>query len=119
MNDRNKTPTEQDDRGREDGNNGGVTAFLHNSVDNRNSETAEDGGKSTHAHVGDMSLSVAVANVLKVKVSIEADEPADETKEEFGKGRMDIKVVFTLDVVCCEFAKVHFVEATVEVREKR
>ena len=44
MKDRNKTPTEQDDRGREDGNNGRVTAFLHNSIDNRDSETAEDGG---------------------------------------------------------------------------
>ena len=110
MNDRNKTPTEQHDRGREDGNNGGVTAFLHNSVDNRDSETAEDGGKSTHAHVGDMSLSVAVADVLEAKRPVIADEPASKTKEQFREGRVHVEVVLSLDVVGRELAEVHLVE---------
>ena len=99
MDDRNKTPTEQDDRGGEDGNNGRVTAFLHDSVDNGDSETTEDGGKSTHAHVGDMSLSVAVANVLEAEVTVIADEPACETEEEFRKWRVDVEVVLSEDVI--------------------
>ena len=110
MDERNKTPTEQDDRGREDGNNGGVTAFLHNSVDNRDSETAEDGGKSTHAHVGDMSLSVAVADILEAEGAIIANKPARKTKEEFREGRVYVEVVLSCDVIGGEFAEMDFIE---------
>lgn len=59
-----------------------------------------------------MILSVAVANVFEVEVTVEANEPAGETEEELCKRRVDVEVVFTENVVGSEFSKVDFVEAT-------
>ena len=74
------TRTEEDNRGGEGCNDGGITALLHDSIDNGDSETAEDSGKGTHADVRDMGFSVAVADVLEAEGAIVAYEPTSETE---------------------------------------
>ena len=102
--------TEQDDGGRERGDDCGVAALLHDSVDDRDREATEDGGKSTHAHVGDMSLSVAVADILEAEGAIIANKPARKTKEQFREGRVYVEVVLSCDVIGGEFAEMDFIE---------
>lgn len=56
---------------------------------------------------------VAVADVGKVELAVEADKPAHEAEEEFCERRVDIEVVFTEDIVRGELAKVDLVETAI------
>jgi hypothetical protein len=40
-----------------------------------------------------MIFGVAVANILKVEVAIESDEPASEAEKELGEGGMHVEIV--------------------------
>ncbi len=88
-----------------------MARLLHDSVDDRNSETAEDGGQGAHANVWDMVVGVAVANVLELKVAVKAHEPAREPKEQLGEWRVDIKVIRPENVIGGELSKMNFVES--------
>lgn len=53
---------------------------------------------------------VVVPDILEPKVAVEAREPAREGVEHLCQGRMDVKVVFSPNVLTCECSKVDFIE---------
>jgi hypothetical protein len=55
-------------------------------------------------------LGVRVANVLKVKAAVEADEPARERVEHLGQRGVHVKIVLPPEVLGGEAAKVDLVE---------
>lgn len=65
-----------------------------------------------------MGLSVAVANIFKLKGAIEAGEPAGGSKEHLCEWGVDVKVVLAQDVVGSEFAKMNLVETGRYVRTR-
>lgn len=87
-----------------------MACLSHDRVHERDLDGAENCGQGPHAQVGHASRDVFVANVLELKVALEAGKPACKGQEEFGKGRVDIKEIFASDVVCSKFAKVDFIE---------
>lgn len=46
-----------------------------------------------------MVLAVTVADRLELEVAVKASKPPSGTKKQLGEGRMDVEVVFPLDVI--------------------
>lgn len=75
-------------------------------------ENATDGGEQTHGDVGDARLQVVFANVLEVEVAVETREPAGESNEHLGQGRVHVHEEPALDVLGSEAAKAREREKT-------
>lgn len=105
-------PTEKNKERGEGCNYGRITAFFHDGVNERNGESTECSRESAQADVRDVVFRVAVADVLELELTVEAREPACKTQQHLRERRMYIEIVFALDVVSCELAKVHFIETT-------
>lgn len=103
--------TEKNQNRRKCGNNGRVATLLHDEVDNRDSQAAQDGGESSHANIRDVILSIAVSNVFEIEVPIESNEPASQTEEQFCEWRVHIEVVLPQDIVRGKFTEMDLVEA--------
>lgn len=54
---------------------------------------------------------IIISDIIKPKVAVEPREPTAERVEHLCQGWVNVKVVFTADVLACECAKVDFVEA--------
>lgn len=102
--------TEKDERCRKGSDDGSITTLLHDPIDDGNSETAENCGQSTHAHVWDVVLRVIVTNGLEVETTIESNEPTSEAKEKLCKGWMHVEIVFSRYVVSRKFSEMNFVK---------
>ena len=87
-----------------------VAALLHDTVYDGDGQAAQECGESAHADVGNVGLSVAVANVLETEAAVIANKPASKTKEEFREGRMYVEVVLSCDVIGGKFAEMDFIE---------
>lgn len=103
--------TKKNDARREGRHNGRITTLLHNHVNDRDGEGTKDGWKSAHPNIRDMVGRVAIPNIVEGEAPVEPDEPAGETEEQFGEGRVDVEVVFARYVVRREFAKVDLIKA--------
>ena len=87
--------TKQDDTRRKCRNHSSVSTLLHDPVYNWDGETTKNCRQDTHSHIRDVVFRVAIANVLKVEVTIEPNEPASEAEKELCEWRVDVKVVFS------------------------
>lgn len=56
-------------------------------------------------------LCIAVADVFKLKVPIESGEPASQSEQKFSKRRVDVKVIFSENIIRRKFSKVDLVES--------
>lgn len=72
-------------------------------VGHRNADNAEEGIEGTHEGIVDI-FGVLVAR-FEFERTVITSEDSGETNEHLAKGRMDIEVVFVLDVVATELAK--------------
>src|SRR6266446_7614812 len=71
--------TKEEDRSRESGDDSRIPTLLHDSINNRDRQTAKDRRECAHADIWNVVRGVAIANVVEVEVSIEAYKPASQT----------------------------------------
>lgn len=61
--------------------------------------------EQTHGDIGDARLQVIFANILEIEVAVETREPASESNEHLGQGRVHVHEELALDVLGSEAAK--------------
>lgn len=88
--------TKEHEGGRERGDYRGVSALLHDRIDDGNGEAAEDCRQGSDADVGDMVRRVRVSDGVELELAIEAHEPGCESEEELRERRVHVEVVFAL-----------------------
>lgn len=93
---------EQDEAGRKNAGWQRVARLPHDEEYNGNSQRTQQSRESPISHVWYIVLDVRVPNVVEKKLSVVANKPADQSKQEFGEGRVDIEEVEPLEVVGSE-----------------
>lgn len=83
---------------------------LEGEVHGGHSEDSQQSRQQTHSHIWHAGFEVVLANVLEVKVAIEARQPAGKGDEQFCKRRVHIHEEAALDVLAGETAKVNLIE---------
>ncbi|KAI7968902.1 hypothetical protein EIK77_007597 [Talaromyces pinophilus] len=83
-----------------------ISRLPHDVKDDRNSQGSKSCGQSAVCEVGDFVRDVGIANILKGKAAIVADQPADEGKQQFGEWRVNVEEVGSLQVVRSELYQI-------------
>jgi hypothetical protein len=83
-----------------------VARLPHDHEDDRDGQGAHRGRHCAVCNVGHLVCDVRVANVLKQKLAIVADQPACESEQELAEGGVHVKEVGSLEIVGCELASV-------------
>lgn len=76
-----------------------VPRLPHDKVYHRDGQGAKEGREGAEGHVGNLVRNVGVANVLEVKVAIEANQPANKGKEELAERRVHVEEVGLFEIV--------------------
>lgn len=77
----------------------GITALLHDSIDDRDCEATEDSREGAHSDIRNVVLGITVPDVFKLEVSIESGKPASESEKKFGKRRMYVEIIFSKYII--------------------
>lgn len=80
----------------------GVARLPHNVKDNWDGQGTEEGWQCAVGDIWHFIVDVGVADVVKVEVSVIADQPPNEGKEELCEWWMDIEEVCALEVIRCK-----------------
>lgn len=83
-----------------------VARLPHDHENGRDGQSTHRGRHCAVRNVGDLVCDVRVANVLKQKLAIVADQPACEREQELAKRRVHIEEVGSLEIVGCELSEV-------------
>lgn len=103
--DQNMGHTKDDEAGAHDGGHGTAADGLEGQEDAGNESNAAESREQAHGDVGNARLEVILANLLEVKVAIEASEPAGKSNEHLGERGVDVHEEATLDVLGSEATK--------------
>jgi hypothetical protein len=100
-----RVPTEDEQsRGKSSGH-GLRAGGLQGQEDCWNGQNSANGGKQAHGNIGDAGLKVVLANVLEVKLAVEASEPSCQCDQELCQRRMYVHEEAALDVFGRESTK--------------
>lgn len=94
-----KGRTEDDEAGAHDGSHGAAAHSLERQEDARNKRNTTEGREEAHGNVGHTRLEIVLANLLEVEITIEASEPASQSNQHLGEGRVDVHEEAALDVL--------------------
>lgn len=90
---------------------------LESQEDARNQKYATESRVEAHGNVRNTRFQVVLANVLEVKVTVEASEPAGQGNQHLGQRRVNIHEELSLDVLGSETTKAR-VECVVSLRRE-
>lgn len=93
---------EEDETGSNNAGRQAVSRFPHDHVGDGDGQGTEERWQGSEGQVWHLVRNVGIANVLKVKVPIVSNQPADEGEQQLAERRVDVEEVGTLEVVGCE-----------------
>lgn len=104
------TRTKDDETGAHGSRHGTATNSLESQEHAGNQKNTADGGEHAHGDIWHAGLNVVLANLLEIKASIEASEPAGEGDEHLGQGRVHVHEELALDILGSKSAEAVFVK---------
>lgn len=103
--------TKQEEDRRERRNHRRITTLLHDAVYDRNRQAAQYGWQRPHSDIRDMIFRVAVSDTIERKTPVKAHKPTSQAEQHLCERRVDVEVIFPLDVIRCKFPKMNLIES--------